>query len=100
MTSLELGRRALELKRDAELERGAETARRVIAAQRATALALAPAIADVLAGAARGETIADTAARRVVSPLTVKTQRRVAIRELEARSITHAVALAKDSGAI
>jgi len=54
---------------------------------------LTPAVRDVLLGAARGESVAETAARRVVSPETVKTQRRYAIAELGARNMTHAVAL-------
>jgi DNA-binding NarL/FixJ family response regulator len=37
-------------------------------------VALPPALLDVLAGAARGESIADTARRRVVSPETVRDQ--------------------------
>ena len=63
-----------------------------------TGTSLAPAVRDVLRGAALGESIADTAARRFTSPLTVKTQRRQAIRELGARTLTHAVALGKDRG--
>jgi len=61
-------------------------------------VSLAPAVRDVLRGAALGESIAETAARRVTSPFTVKTQRRQAIRELGARTLTHAVAIGKDRG--
>jgi DNA-binding CsgD family transcriptional regulator len=54
---------------------------------------LPPALLDVIRGAANGETIADTAARRVVSPHTVKSQRRDAMRELGAKTMPHAVAI-------
>lgn len=63
------------------------------------ALSLAPAVLDVLRGAARGESVADTAARRVTSPWTVKSQRRDAIRTTGARTLTQAVVIAlKDRG--
>ena len=57
------------------------------------------ALVDVLEGAARGESVNETAKRRVVSPTTVRAQRREILARLRAqgipaRNITQAVAVA------
>ena len=54
--------------------------------------------ADILAGAAAGETAAQTGARLYLSPETVKSYRKRIIAKLGARNGTHAVALALRSG--
>jgi DNA-binding CsgD family transcriptional regulator len=53
---------------------------------------------EVLAGAANGETAAETGARLYLSPETVKSYRKRVIAKLGARNGTHAVALAIRSG--
>ena len=52
----------------------------------------------MLAGAANGETAAQTGARLFLSPETVKSYRKRVIAKLGARNGTHAVALALRSG--
>lgn len=59
---------------------------------------ITPACVAVLAGAARGETMAQTAGRLHVSRHTVEAERRVAIARLGARNTTHAVAIAIRAG--
>jgi DNA-binding CsgD family transcriptional regulator len=54
--------------------------------------------AEILAGAANGETAAQTGARLFLSPETVKSYRKRVIAKLGARNGTHAVALALRSG--
>lgn len=54
----------------------------------------------VLAGAARGETMLETARRLHVSPHTVDVERRAAYMRLGARNLANAVAIAKDRGLI
>jgi DNA-binding NarL/FixJ family response regulator len=54
-------------------------------------VALSPALLDVLAGAAHGETTEETARRRVVSPATVKTQRAVLLELTGARTLAPVV---------
>jgi len=49
---------------------------------------------EVLARAAAGDTMVETARRVFLAPETVKTYRQRIIRKLGARNITHAVALA------
>jgi DNA-binding NarL/FixJ family response regulator len=61
---------------------------------------LTPAMVDVLAGAARGESVVDTARRRVVSPHTVATQRKLALQVLHARTMPEAVAVAVRRGIV
>jgi RNA polymerase sigma factor (sigma-70 family) len=56
--------------------------------------ALTPAELDVLQGAAQGETVEETAQRTGRAVETIKSQRKSAMRRLNARSITHAVFLA------
>jgi RNA polymerase sigma factor (sigma-70 family) len=56
--------------------------------------ALTPAELEVLEGAAQGETVEETAQRTGRAVETVKSQRKSAMRRLDARSITHAVFLA------
>jgi two-component system NarL family response regulator len=53
---------------------------------------------EILAGAANGETAAQTGARLFLSPETVKSYRKRVIAKLGARNGTHAVALALRSG--
>lgn len=54
------------------------------------------ALADVLEGAGRrGETVRETAERRVTSVYTVKAQRRAILRRLGARNITEAASIAE-----
>jgi two-component system, NarL family, response regulator len=53
---------------------------------------------QILAGAANGETAAQTGARLFLSPETVKSYRKRVIAKLGARNGTHAVALALRSG--
>ena len=53
---------------------------------------------EILAGAANGETAAQTGARLYLSPETVKSYRKRVIAKLGARNGTHAVALALRSG--
>ena len=53
---------------------------------------------EVLAGAAEGETAAQTGARLYLSSETVKSYRKRVIAKLGARNGTHAVALAMRSG--
>ena len=53
---------------------------------------------EVLAGAAEGETAAQTGARLYLSPETVKSYRKRIIEKLGARNATHAVALALRDG--
>jgi DNA-binding CsgD family transcriptional regulator len=53
---------------------------------------------EVLAGAAEGETAAQTGARLYLSPETVKSYRKRIIAKLGARNGTHAVALALRAG--
>jgi RNA polymerase sigma factor (sigma-70 family) len=65
------------------------------AAGRAPAV-LTPSELEVLRGAAAGETAVETAARLRKSIDTVKSQRRAALRRLGARSIAHAVFIARD----
>jgi RNA polymerase sigma factor FliA len=60
------------------------------------ALRLTPSELEVLRGAAVGETAVETAQRLSKSTETVKSQRRAAIRRLGARSIAHAVFMARD----
>lgn len=55
---------------------------------------------EVLAGAANGETAAETGARLYLSPETVKSYRKRVIAKLGARNGTHAVALAIRSGVL
>jgi DNA-binding CsgD family transcriptional regulator len=62
--------------------------------QRLRGLALGEAELDVLAGASRGETQAETAARRGCASETVKTQRRVVIAKLGARNMRDAIRIA------
>ncbi|HVM69021.1 MAG TPA: LuxR C-terminal-related transcriptional regulator [Gaiellaceae bacterium] len=57
--------------------------------------ALSPAEAAVLAAAARGLTVAETAAERGVSPETVRSQRKVLLAKLGARNMTQAVAMVR-----
>jgi DNA-binding NarL/FixJ family response regulator len=59
---------------------------------------LTPAVLDVLAGAARGETATDTARRRVVSVHTVKTQRLRALEATGSRTMPEAVHKATRAG--
>ena len=56
--------------------------------------------AEVLAGAANGETAAQTGARLYLSPETVKSYRKRVIAKLGARNGTHAVAVALRSGVL
>jgi DNA-binding CsgD family transcriptional regulator len=58
------------------------------------ATTLTPAELDVLQGAAEGETVEETAERTGRAVETIKSQRKSAMRRLNARSITHAVFLA------
>ena len=58
------------------------------------ATTLTPAELDVLQGAAQGETVEETAQRTGRAVETIKSQRKSAMRRLNARSITHAVFLA------
>jgi DNA-binding CsgD family transcriptional regulator len=53
---------------------------------------------EILAGAAEGETAAQTGARLFLSPETVKSYRKRIIAKLGARNGTHAVALALRAG--
>ena len=53
---------------------------------------------EILAGAAEGETAAQTGARLYLSPETVKSYRKRIIAKLGARNGTHAVALALRAG--
>ena len=53
---------------------------------------------EILAGAAEGETAAQTGARLYLSPETVKSYRKRIIAKLGARNGTHAVALALRTG--
>ena len=55
-------------------------------------------VRDVLEGAALGETTAETAAFLYLGSETVKTHRAVAFRLLQARNVTHAVAIALELG--
>lgn len=55
---------------------------------------------QILAGAARGETAAQTAARLFLSPETVKSYRKRATAKLGACNITNAVALAVSTGVL
>ena len=57
---------------------------------------LTPMELEVLRGAAVGETAGETADRLGKSPETVRSQRRTALKRLGARSITHAVFIARD----
>jgi len=61
---------------------------------------LTPRMRDVLAGAARGETAAETARRLAVSPHTVNVIRAAARARLGASSTSKAAALAKGGGLI
>lgn len=55
---------------------------------------------DVIACAAHGLNVTDTAARLGVSYETVRHHRKLAIRHLHARTLTHAVAIALSDGSI
>lgn len=59
---------------------------------------LTPRLVAVLTGAARGETIPQTAARLHLSPKTVDVQRRAAAARLGAVNTTNAVAIAVARG--
>jgi DNA-binding CsgD family transcriptional regulator len=61
---------------------------------------LTPRCADVLAGAARGETMRETAARLHISPRTVELERRVAVQRVGGRNIPNAVAIAIARGLV
>lgn len=54
----------------------------------------------VLAGVARGEATEDIAAEMVLSPHTIRSHVKSAMRKLDARTRAHAVALAIASGAL
>jgi DNA-binding CsgD family transcriptional regulator len=58
------------------------------------ASALSPSELDVLRDAAQGLTVVESAASRIKSPETVKSQRKQVMVKLGARNMTHAVALA------
>jgi len=62
--------------------------------------ALTPRCITVLAGAARGETIRETAARLHVSPKTVELERRVAVSRVGGRNLTNAVVIAIARGLV
>ncbi len=59
---------------------------------------LSPALLNVLTGAARGESAEETATRLYVSYETVRTNRQRAVQRLEARTVSHAVAIAVAAG--
>ena len=59
---------------------------------------LPPRVREVLNGAARGETMRETASRLHISAPTVDKQRRVAIQRLGARNLPNAIALAARQG--
>ena len=61
---------------------------------------LTPRCVAVLAGAARGETMRETAARLHISARTVELERRVAVQRIGGRNTTNAVALAIARGLI
>jgi RNA polymerase sigma factor (sigma-70 family) len=61
---------------------------------------LSPAEREALVGAARGETIKETAARLFKSSETLKMQRERAVEKLHGRNIAHAVALALLTGVL
>src|SRR5262245_50275313 len=61
---------------------------------------LTPAELDVLQGAAEGETVEETAKRTGRAVETIRSQRKSAMRRLNARSITHAVFLAYNEIAV
>jgi DNA-binding CsgD family transcriptional regulator len=61
---------------------------------------LSPPELDVLAAAARGLTVSETAHELQKSPQTVKSQRNAVILKLGARNMTHAVCMAAERGLV
>lgn len=59
---------------------------------------LPPRVREVLSGAARGESMRETAARLYVSPHTVDKERRAAVTRLGARNLYNAIAVAARQG--
>ena len=59
---------------------------------------LPPRVREVLTGAARGETMRETALRLHVSASTVDKQRQVAVSRLGARNLANAIAVAARQG--
>ncbi|MFU0241698.1 helix-turn-helix transcriptional regulator [Streptomyces scabiei] len=88
-------RHLLGVRRGDGQERREETAR---LAERWTDCPLGVSQLNVLVGAARGELPEETAARLHIADATVKSTRRRAVMRLEARSVTHAVAIAVAAG--
>lgn len=88
-------RHALGVRRGDGQERREEAAR---LAERWSGCPLGVSQLNVLIGAARGELPEETAARLRIAHDTVKTARRRAVMRLEARSVTHAVAIAVTAG--
>ena len=88
-------RHVLGVRRGAGQERREETAR---LAERWSDCPLGVSQLNILIGAARGEAAEQTAARLHLADATVKSTRRRAVIRLEARSVTHAVALAVLAG--
>lgn len=78
--------------------RGQALAAAARTAERLRDCPLSPAQLSVLAGAAAGETPQETASRLCLSYEAVRSQRQRVLSKLEARSITHAVALCVAAG--
>ena len=88
-------RHQLGLRRTGGQERREATAR---LAERFSGCPLGVSQLNVLVGAARGEASEETAARLHLADATVKVTRKRAVIRLEARSVTHAVAIAVTAG--
>ncbi|MDX2566052.1 LuxR C-terminal-related transcriptional regulator [Streptomyces scabiei] len=88
-------RHLLGVRRGDGQERREETAR---LAERWSGCPLGVTQLNVLVGAARGELPEETAARLHIADATVKSTRRRAVMRLEARSVTHAVAISVTAG--